>query len=281
MFSKTSLNIDSNDNQREASQIFNQRANLIKKINDLKYQLNLLNDQQIEMTSVKDTSDKKIVKQSSIKNQEQDSLLFNEQTTIEESFLVSFLSNSVSRVEQQFGQEKVGEEELTVSQRKTLIVIALIVVSGIVLVSIAFEKMQEYAEEHIIEVLKPILKSIFGELTILGFIGTQSQSGTKVKGDTQVLTLQLYNRGFTPDQISIERDIQLGTVYNHLTELYARGQKIDWKKLISKKELDLTIQQLERSGEPFRLKELHEALEGKISYDRIKFAIAYYHKVVV
>ncbi len=115
---------------------------------------------------------------------------------------------------------------------------------------------------------------------ILGFIGTQSQSGTKVKGDSQVLTLQLYNRGFTPDQISIERDIQLGTVYNHLTELYARGQKIDWKKLISKKELDLTIQQLERSGEPFRLKELHEALEGKISYDRIKFAIAYYHKVV-
>jgi hypothetical protein len=171
VFSKTSLNIDSNDNQREASQIFNQRANLIKKINDLKYQLNLLNDQQIEMTSVKDTSDKKIVKQSSIKNQEQDSLLFNEQTTIEESFLVSFSSNSVSRVEQQFGQEKVGEEELTVSQRKTLIVIALIVVSGIVLVSIAFEKMQEYAEEHIIEVLKPILKSIFGELTILGFIG--------------------------------------------------------------------------------------------------------------
>ena len=65
----------------------------------------------------------------------------------------------------------LGEEELTVSQRKTLICIALIVVSGIVGISIAFDKGKEFAEENIIEVLKPILRTVFGELTILGFIG--------------------------------------------------------------------------------------------------------------
>ena len=78
------------------------------------------------------------------------------------------------------GSSNLGEEEeLTKDQRQTLMVIALIVVSGIVTISIVFEKVQEYAEEHIIDVLKPILKSIFGELTILGFIGLIMFSVTK------------------------------------------------------------------------------------------------------
>ena len=66
---------------------------------------------------------------------------------------------------------KLGEEELSVPQRKTLICIAMIVVSGIVLISIVFDKAKEFAEEHIIDVLEPILQTMFGELTILGFIG--------------------------------------------------------------------------------------------------------------
>ncbi len=123
----------------------------------------------------------------------------------------------------------------------------------------------------------------YGEIfinAILDFISTQGQNGVKVKGTTHTLTLQLYNRGFSPEQISLERDMQLGTIYTHLTELYARGQKIDWKKLISKKELDQVLQLLEKRGEPFRLKELHEELGEQISYDKIKFAIAFYYKQV-
>ena len=65
----------------------------------------------------------------------------------------------------------LGEEELTEQQRKTLICIAMIVVTGIVGISIAFDKGKEFLEERVIEILKPILNTIFGELTILGFIG--------------------------------------------------------------------------------------------------------------
>jgi hypothetical protein len=63
------------------------------------------------------------------------------------------------------------EEKLTFSQERVLIFAAVVVVSLIVAISVAFEKMQEWLEDHIMEVLEPVLKSIFGELTILGFIG--------------------------------------------------------------------------------------------------------------
>lgn len=89
---------------------------------------------------------------------------FTNPTTIGEDDLSS---TSTTESPMQFGEE----EELTHSQRKTLMVIALIVVSAIVFISISFEKFQEWAEEHVIDVLKPILATIFGELTILGFIG--------------------------------------------------------------------------------------------------------------
>ena len=65
-------------------------------------------------------------------------------------------------------------------QAKTLIAVATIVVTLIVCVSIAFEKGQEWLEEHTIDVLMPILKGIFGELTILGFIGLLMFMVTKV-----------------------------------------------------------------------------------------------------
>ena len=65
-------------------------------------------------------------------------------------------------------------------QSKTLIAVSTIVVTLIVSVSIAFEKGQDWLEEHTIDVLMPVLKGIFGELTILGFIGLLMFMVTKV-----------------------------------------------------------------------------------------------------
>jgi len=65
-------------------------------------------------------------------------------------------------------------------QDKTLIVIAIIVVTAIVAISIGFEKWHEWLDENVPEVLTPVLKSIFGELTVLGFIGLIMFVTTKV-----------------------------------------------------------------------------------------------------
>ena len=68
--------------------------------------------------------------------------------------------------------ETASAEDLKhLPQNKTLIVIAVIVVSMIVMISVVFEKWHAWLDENVPEVLTPVLKSIFGELTVLGFIG--------------------------------------------------------------------------------------------------------------
>ncbi len=59
----------------------------------------------------------------------------------------------------------------TLSQEKVQVFTAMVVVSVIVLISILFERAEDWAENHVGEVLEPVLKSVLGELTILGFIG--------------------------------------------------------------------------------------------------------------
>jgi ATP-dependent DNA helicase RecQ len=93
-------------------------------------------------------------------------------------------------------------------------------------------------------------------------------------------TLQLFNRGFSITQIADQRQIQERTISSHLVELYARGEKIDLKRILSKTELREVLQVMERMAPPFLLRAIFDALDGKLSYDKIKFALAYYHREV-
>ncbi|MFT7451638.1 MAG: ATP-dependent DNA helicase RecQ, partial [Patescibacteria group bacterium] len=99
-------------------------------------------------------------------------------------------------------------------------------------------------------------------------------------GKTHLETLQLFNRGFSITQIADQRQIQERTISSHLVELYARGEKIDLKRILSKTELREVLQVMERMAPPFLLRAIFDALDGKLSYDKIKFALAYYHREV-
>jgi len=70
------------------------------------------------------------------------------------------------------------------------------------------------------------------------------------------------------------------TISSHLVELYARGEKIDLKRILSKAELREILQVMERMAPPFFLRPIYDALDGKMAYDKIKFALAYYHREV-
>ncbi len=99
-------------------------------------------------------------------------------------------------------------------------------------------------------------------------------------GKTHLETLQLFNRGFSIPQIADQRQIHEKTISSHLVELYARGEKIDLKRILSKAELREILQVMERMAPPFFLRPIYDALDGKMAYDKIKFALAYYHREV-
>ena len=69
---------------------------------------------------------------------------------------------------------------------------------------------------------------------IIDFIGEKSVEGVKIEGTTQLLTFQLYKRGFSAEQIAVERDLSLQTVYDHLVKMYAKDENVNINHFIQK-----------------------------------------------
>lgn len=113
---------------------------------------------------------------------------------------------------------------------------------------------------------------------IIEFIGTKNDEGVNVPGATQLQTFQLYNRGFTPEQIALERGISEQTVYDHLVKLYAKDQKVDIKRFVKKAEIEQVVKVVASLEPPYKLREIFDALNEQVPYYKIRFALAYYYK---
>jgi Ca2+-binding EF-hand superfamily protein len=68
-------------------------------------------------------------------------------------------------------KRRLEEEELTPRQTKIKMYTCMVVITAIIAISIGFEIGRDMLEESTKEALKPILRNVFGEMTILGFIG--------------------------------------------------------------------------------------------------------------
>jgi ATP-dependent DNA helicase RecQ len=102
--------------------------------------------------------------------------------------------------------------------------------------------------------------------------------GVQVEGSTQLLTFQLYKRGFNAEQIAVERDLSLQTVYQHLVQMYAKDQSVNINHFVKKAEMEKVIKVLQTIATPYKLKEIFDQLNGEIPYYQIRFALAYYYK---
>ena len=110
-------------------------------------------------------------------------------------------------------------------------------------------------------------------------IPSSSKRNIPAKG-THLETLQLFNRGFSIAQISTHRQISEDTIAKHLIELYARGEQIDLKRILKNSEMVEIIKVVETQSPPFLLRPIYEKLGGRIDFQKIMFALAYYHREV-
>ena len=113
---------------------------------------------------------------------------------------------------------------------------------------------------------------------IIEFISEKSVEGVKIEGTTQLLTFQLYKRGFSAEQISVERDLSMQTVYDHLVKMYAKDEGVNINHFVKKPEINKVVQVLQNISPPYKLKEIFDDLRGEIPYHQIRFALAYYYK---
>lgn len=110
---------------------------------------------------------------------------------------------------------------------------------------------------------------------ILEFVGN---SNPKEKNLTYKHSLELLNKGLSLDEIAERRNIQSSTVVAHLAYLYETGEEVPLFDFVSKTEIQQILKARSYLENPSSMKTLYDYFDGKLSYDKIKLAMAWSRK---
>ncbi|PZX57830.1 DNA helicase RecQ [Algoriphagus chordae] len=127
---------------------------------------------------------------------------------------------------------------------------AFLAISGV-----GMNKMQKYGAEFI-EVIKKY-KSV----------------ARPKKGSTTLDTFALYKEGLTPKEIAAKRNIQVTTVYSHLSQLYTAGKNVELEKMVDKEVVDKVRDAFNELDRAISLKPIYEKLGESVSYGEIRMSL--------
>jgi ATP-dependent DNA helicase RecQ len=100
-----------------------------------------------------------------------------------------------------------------------------------------------------------------------------SSSQKTKKISTTEETLLLYKEGLAPGEIAAKRDLQITTIYSHLSQLYAEGSDVDLEKLVSKAVVDKVRVAFNELDREIALKPIFERLNEAVSYGEIRMSL--------
>lgn len=140
---------------------------------------------------------------------------------------------------------------------------------------------------------KPITKSQFLEVSGVGqekfkrfgeafikeifeFVNQNKESAARMgKGLTQAVSYQLYQDGYSVEEIAQQRSIAQSTVISHLIKMKEEGNDIDLKALIDPWDLNAIKDAIEEIG--FKkgdgIKTIFEHFEGNMGYEKIRLSL--------
>ncbi|GAA0756946.1 DNA helicase RecQ [Psychroflexus lacisalsi] len=96
----------------------------------------------------------------------------------------------------------------------------------------------------------------------------------KKKVSTYDETYELYQKGKSIDEIAKERNLKPTTIVSHLCTLVAKSKPIDLSELVSKTEVKMVENSLKKAPYEGVLKPIYEELNEKLSYEKIRLALA-------
>jgi ATP-dependent DNA helicase RecQ len=102
----------------------------------------------------------------------------------------------------------------------------------------------------------------------------EKNQGIKVANTTQLVTLELYEQGLSPEQIAEKRSLKISTIYSHLAELITLGKNVNIDDLIGPEIQREIAKVIEVIGLTNAMKPIYDYLEGKYSYDQIRLVLA-------
>jgi ATP-dependent DNA helicase RecQ len=94
-------------------------------------------------------------------------------------------------------------------------------------------------------------------------------------GDTHQRTLELYQQGLKPADIAAARDLRLGTILSHLSDLLESGERIEIDRLVAP-ERQVAIVAAIRSGGELSLSAIRDRAGEGYGYDEIRLVRAWW-----
>ena len=123
-------------------------------------------------------------------------------------------------------------------------------------------KMEVYGDEFIAE--------------ILDFVGSKIKN--LKKSETHLVTYDLYKKGLSIEEISVQRQLKTPTIYSHIAKLYGDGKDINIYDFISKSDVEAIHQAKIELDAPSTLKEYYEFYNEQMDYFKIRLALSVIEK---
>lgn len=113
---------------------------------------------------------------------------------------------------------------------------------------------------------------------IIEFERNKSVVKKEKKDNTYKKTLELFQNGVSVEEIAEQRDLNPTTIISHLAKLYVDGHDLDLSQFVSEDEI-LQIEKAQTELEnPNALRPYFDYFEEKMSYDKIRFGLAFLEK---
>ncbi|RLD79135.1 MAG: ATP-dependent DNA helicase RecQ, partial [Bacteroidetes bacterium] len=106
----------------------------------------------------------------------------------------------------------------------------------------------------------------------------EEDDAEKLKGNTFIITYDMFKNGMNIEDIAKERNLQTTTIFSHLANSYSNGKDVDIDRLITSDELVQIEKAIKAKGKEEGLKPLYTFLDEKIDYGKIRLGIAYYER---
>jgi ATP-dependent DNA helicase RecQ len=100
-----------------------------------------------------------------------------------------------------------------------------------------------------------------------------SSSPKPKKTPTTLETFVLYKEGLNPAEIAAKRDLQITTIYSHLSQLYTEGKGVELEKLVEKSVVDKVRVAFNELDREIALKPIFEKLNEEVSYGEIRMSL--------
>jgi len=123
-------------------------------------------------------------------------------------------------------------------------------------------KLEVYGDEFIAE--------------ILDFIGSKKKKIKK--SDTHLVTYDLYKKGLSIEEISIQRQLKTPTIYSHIAKLFLEGKPINIYNFITKADVEAIHKAKIELDNPTALKPYFDYYNEQMDYFKIRLALSVLEK---